>query len=293
MTFLRAIILGIIQGLTEFLPVSSSGHLAICKNLFRMDTSSGILYDILLHVATLAAVCIVMWKDVMKLAVELIGIARDCCINIVTFFKNLFARGNKEDFITLASSSYRKFAILVIISSIPTAILGFLLKDIIETVEGELLVPGICLLATGVITLISDFLKDGTKKPKDATYGDAFSVGIAQGIATLPGLSRSGTTITACILCGFDRRFAVKYSFIMSIPAILGALLLEITDIGKETISGGEVASYIVGMIVAGVVGYFALKFVIGVVQKKSFKFFAVYCIGIGVVSIIAHIIKF
>lgn len=293
MTFLRAIVLGIIQGLTEFLPVSSSGHLAICKNLFHMETDTGILYDVLLHVATLVAVCIVMRKDIIKLAAELIGIIKDCFLNIVTFFRNLFMGGRREDYITIASSSYRKFAILVIISSVPTAILGFLLKDIIETVEGELLVPGICLMATGAIVLISDFLKDGTKKPKDATYGDAFSIGVAQGIATLPGLSRSGTTIAACILCGFDRRFAVKYSFIMSIPAIVGALILELADIGSEAITAGEVVSYIIGMIVAGIVGYFALKFVIGIVQRKSFKFFGIYCFGIGVVSIIAYIIKF
>lgn len=293
MTIIQAIVLGIIQGLTEFLPVSSSGHLALCKNILRMNTDTGVLYDVLLHVATLISVCIVLRKDVMKLVAEAIGIIRDVCLNIVSFFKNLTNHGNGENYIKLATSSYRKFAILVIISSVPTAIIGFLLKDIIETVESELLVPGVCLIITGVIILLSDFLSEGIKRPKEATYGDAFSVGVAQGIATLPGLSRSGTTITACLLCGFERRFAVRYSFIMSIPAILGALLLKLTDLPSEKVTGGQVAIYFVGMIIAAVVGYFALKLTIAFVQKKNFKYFAIYCLGIGAVSVIAYLIKF
>lgn len=293
MTIIQAIVLGIIQGLTEFLPVSSSGHLALMKNILRINTDTGILYDVLLHVATLISVTVVMHKDILKIFFEFIGIVKDSFINVVTFFKNLFSKGMKEDYIKLATSSYRKFTILLIISTIPTAVLGFLLKDIIETVESELLVPGVCLIITGIILLISDFLSDGIKRPKDATYGDSFSIGVAQGIATLPGLSRSGTTITACLLCGFERRFAVKYSFIMSIPAILGALVLKLTDLSSEHVTGGQVGTYIVGMIIAAVVGYFALKLTIAFVQKKNFKYFAFYCLGIGAVSVIAYIIKF
>lgn len=293
MTFIQAIVLGIIQGLTEFLPVSSSGHLAIMKNLLKVNVDSGILYDVLLHVATLISVCIVFRKDIVKLVVEFIGIVRDVVLNIITFFKNIGGDKEKDFYTPIMSSNYRRFVVLVIVSSIPTAILGFLLNDIIETVETELLVPGICLIATATIILISDFLTEGNKKPKDASLGDAFAIGAAQGIATLPGLSRSGSTITACILCGFDRKFAVKYSFIMSIPAIFGALLLKLVKLPSESVSGGDVAMYIVGMIVAAVVGYFALIFTTRLVQKRSFKYFAFYCYGIGAVAIIAHIIKF
>lgn len=293
MTFVQAIILGIIQGLTEFLPVSSSGHLAIMKNLLRMNLDSGILYDVLLHVATLIAVCIVMRKDILKLITEFISIVKDVFSNIIIFFNSLGDSKKKDYYNPIITTAYRKFVVMIIVSSIPTAIIGFLLNDIIETVETELLVPGICLIATAVIILISDFISDGNKKAKDVTVGDAFSIGTAQGIATLPGLSRSGTTIAACILCGFDRKFAVKYSFIMSIPAILGALLLKLTKLSSESVAGGQIISYIVGMIVAAVVGYFALVLTIRIVQKKSFKFFAFYCFGIGVVSIIAYIISF
>ena len=292
MTIVQAIILGVIQGLTEFLPVSSSGHLAIMKNILRMDLETGALYDVLLHVATLVAICIVMRKDIAKLILEFISIVRDVFTNFLIFIDRITHKDDQY-YIKIMSSAYRRFVVLIIVSSIPTAIIGFLLNDIIETVENELLVPGICLIATAVIILISDFIADGTKKPKDATVYDAFAIGTAQGIATLPGLSRSGTTITACILCGFDRKFAVKYSFIMSMPAIFGALILKLSKISSETVTGGDIAVYIVGMVIAAVVGYFALIFTTKLVQKKSFKYFAFYCFGIGVVSIIAYIISF
>ena len=292
MTIVQAIILGVIQGLTEFLPVSSSGHLAIMKNILRVDLETGALYDVLLHIATLVAICIVMRKDIAKLILEFISIVRDVFTNFLIFIDRITHKDDQY-YIKIMSSAYRRFVVLIIVSSIPTAIIGFLLNDIIETVENELLVPGICLIATAVIILISDFLADGTKKPKDATVYDAFAIGTAQGIATLPGLSRSGTTITACILCGFDRKFAVKYSFIMSMPAIFGALILKLSKISSETVTGGDIAVYIVGMVIAAVVGYFALIFTTKLVQKKSFKYFAFYCFGIGVVSIIAYIISF
>lgn len=285
MTFIQAIILGIVQGLTEFLPVSSSGHLAIMKNLLHLNLETGVLYDVLLHVATLISVCIVMYKDILKLITEFIGMIAD-------LFSNIGAKANGGEYKPIVSSSYRKFVLLIIVSTIPTGIIGFLLDDIIETVEAELLVPGICLIATSIIILVSDFITEGKKRAKDASFTDAFAIGTAQGIATLPGLSRSGTTIAACLLCGFDRKFAVKYSFIMSMPAILGALVLKLTKVAGESVSGGEIVSYIVGMIIAAVVGYFALVFTIRIVQKKSFKYFAAYCFGIGAVSIIAFIIS-
>ncbi len=290
MSILQAIIMGIVQGLTEFLPVSSSGHLAIMKNLLGVDTDTGLLFDVLLHVATLIAVFAVMYRDIIKLIVDFFLIVRDFFVNIGLAFRNLFS-SHKQPYRVLASTSYRKFVIMLLISTIPTGILGYLMKDMIEGASTTLLVPGICLLGTGIILLISDFLEDGRKKPKDANYGDAFAIGTAQGIATLPGLSRSGTTITACLLCGFDRRFAVKYSFIMSMPAILGAMVLELKDFGEIQLESGELISYIIGMIFAAAVGYAAVRIMIKIVQNRYFKFFAFYCMGIGAVSVIAYLI--
>lgn len=286
----KALLMGLIQGLTEFLPVSSSGHLALIKQLFKMDTDSGILFDVLLHVATLIAICIVYYKDVVRIVVEFFGVCADVCSNIATFFRCM-GDSSKAKYKRIITSSYRKFVVMLIVSTIPTGILGILLDDVVEYAGASLLVTGICLLGTAAILLIADFMEGGDKKPKNANLGDAFCIGTAQGIATLPGLSRSGTTITACILCGFDRRFAVKYSFIMSIPAILGALILELTKIGSEHVTGGDVGCYFLGMIVAAVVGFFALQLVMKLVMSRFFKYFSIYCAALGVISIIAFLV--
>ena len=240
MSLLQAILMGIIQGLTEFLPVSSSGHLALFKILFDVNTDTGILYDVLLHVGTLIAISLVYYRDILKLVVDGCCIIRDAGYNVIVFFRN---KTGKEQmaYRRVINSSYRKFAMLIIVSTIPTGIIGYFCKDVVEMASEILIVPGICLIATAVLLLIADHCKDGDKLPKNVTYTDAFSVGIAQGIATLPGLSRSGTTITACLLAGYQRNFAVKYSFLMSIPAILGALVLELKDATDLAVSGTEV----------------------------------------------------
>lgn len=292
MKFLQAIIMGLVQGLTEFLPVSSSGHLALIKALFGLETETGILFDVLLHVATLISICLVFYKDILKLIVEFLGMVKDIFTNAVIFFKSITNNGPAEMYTRVISNSYRKFVLLIIISTIPTGIIGVFMGDVVEYASTSLLITGICLLGTGVILLISDFLPDKGKKIKETSYPNAFAIGVTQGIATLPGLSRSGTTITACLLCGFDRKFAAKYSFIMSIPAVLGALVLELSDIGGENISGSDVGAYIIGMIIAGVIGYIALKLTMKLVVSKYFKYFSYYCFGLGVLSIIVFLIK-
>ena len=275
MSLLQAILMGIIQGLTEFLPVSSSGHLAIFKILFGVDTDTGLLFDVLLHIGTLVAICIVYYKDVLKMIVEGIG--------------NKTGKTD-EPYLRIVNSSYRKLVVLIIVSTIPTGIIGVVGKDVVEMASEILLIPGICLILTAVLLFIADHTRDGEKLPKSVTYTNAFGVGIAQGIATLPGLSRSGTTITACLLSGFNRNFAVKYSFLMSIPAILGALVLELKDCTAVALSGAEIAYYVVGMIVAAVVGYVCIKTMLIVVRRKKFTGFAIYCLIVGVISIGGYI---
>ena len=189
----------------------------------------------------------------------------------------------------VANSSYRKFVLLVIVTMIPTGMIGIIGKDMVEMAAKILIVPGICLIITAALLFLADATKGGEKLPKDITYSNAFIIGIVQGIATLPGISRSGSTITACLLSGFNRSFAVKYSFIMSIPAILGAMLLELKDLSLVAVSAGEIACYVVGMVIAGAVGYICIKLMLAVVRNKKFKFFAVYCLIIGLISVIGH----
>lgn len=291
MDVIKAIIMGIVQGLTEFLPVSSSGHLGLIKGLTGMETGDSILFDILLHFATLVAIVAVFYKDIIKLVVEFFGMCRDIGYNIVAFGKSL-SGGNSPTYARVINSTYRKFVLLLIISTIPTGLIGVFMKDIVERTSGNLLVTGICLICTGLILALSDFLADGEKKLKEIDNADAFAIGTAQGIATLPGLSRSGTTIVAGLLCGLDRKFAARYSFIMSIPAVLGATVLELFDIGEESVTAGDVGCYVLGMVIAAVIGFFALKFLLNLVVNRYFKYFAYYCGLVGIVSIIVYFVK-
>lgn len=285
MSLLEAIIMGLIQGITEFLPVSSSGHLAIFKILFHVETDTGLLFDVILHLGTLIAIFAVYYKDIIRMVVEGVCIIRDVFINIVRFFRNICLH-EKNEYIRIVTNGYRKFVVLVIVSTIPTGIIGIVASDFVTMASEILLIPGICLIVTSILLFISDRIPGGNKGPKSITYTNGFIIGICQGIATLPGLSRSGTTIAACLISGFDRRFAVKYSFIMSIPAILGAAILEIKDINMAGISGAEVGYYFVGMVVAAVVGYICIKTMLVIVRNKKFTIFSIYCFLVGVLSI-------
>ncbi len=287
MSLIESIIMGLIQGITEFLPVSSSGHLALFQILFDLD-EVGLLYDCLLHFGTLIAVFAVYYRDIWKLICEGFGIIGDFITNVGVAFSHLVGKKD-EKYCKIICNGYRKFAMLVIVSTIPTGVIGVAASDLIEAASQFIIVPGICLIITSILLFVADRCKEGHKTPRHVTYTNAFVIGICQGIATLPGISRSGTTITACLLSGFDRKFAVKYSFIMSIPAILGSLVLQLFDITSLTISAEEWLYYIVGTVVAMIVGYICIKIMLYVVREKKYTFFSIYCLIIGVLSIIAH----
>lgn len=287
MNLIEALFLGFVQGVAEFLPVSSSGHLSIFKNLFGLD-EAGLTFDILLHLGTLVAVFIVFWKDISRLIFDGVGILTDAVMNAFVFCTSLINR-KQPKYRRIIRTKYRKFALLIIVSTIPTAVIGFLFEGMVEKASAGLLVPGICLLITGVLLLISDTIEGGVKKISSTTYRNAFMIGIVQGIAILPGISRSGSTITSCLLSGFDRTYAVKYSFILSIPAILGASLLKISQIGSENLSSGEIMNYLGGMIIAAVVGFISIKTMLVLIRNKKLKFFAFYCFFAGAVAIIAN----
>ncbi len=288
MTVLQSIFLGIIQGLTEFLPVSSSGHLAILENIFHIETDGGMLFDIMLHVGTLAAIFVVYHKDIWKMIREGVLMLWDILRNLRIFFLNRIHK-TRLKYIRVIHNSYRKFVILILISTIPTGVIGILGGGLVDAAGETLLIPGICLLITGVLLLICDLAKEGSKKPKDVSCKDGILIGIAQGISTLPGISRSGATITVCVLLGLDRRFAVKYSFILSIPAVLGAAVLEIKDVAAASISPQQIGIYAVGMVIAALVGYVCIKTMLVIVRNKRFKYFAYYCFLIGIVAIGGH----
>lgn len=288
MSVLESIFLGIVQGITEFLPVSSSGHLAILENIFHIETNGSMLFDIMLHLGTLVAVFIVYHKDIWSMIKEALFMAGDIFSNLHTFILNKIHKTSLK-YKKIVHNSYRKFVVLILVSTVPTGLIGVLGKDIVEGAGETLLIPGICLLITGVLLLMAELKKEGNKTPKTVSYRNGLVIGAAQGLATLPGLSRSGTTIATCLFCGLDRKFAVKYSFILSIPAILGAAVLEIKDVVAEPIQASQIAVYAVGMVFAGVVGYICIKTMLIIVRKKKFHYFAYYCFAVGIVAIVGH----
>ena len=284
MSLWKAILLGLIQGITEFLPVSSSGHLAIFQYIFKVNTDTGMLFEVMLHLGTLISVCIVFWKDIRKLFIEGIHILVDAFVNLKIKFTK-----SDEKYRRIVTNAYRKFVLLILATSVPTALIGLILNNVMEAATNSLLVPGICLIINAIILLVVGSLPGGKKKVKKTSYKEAAVIGVAQGLAVLPGISRSGSTISACLGLGFDRSFAVKYSFIASLPAIIGANLLELRHFGEAVSSGGEILYYVAGMIVAGIAGYICIRIMMRVVSEKKFSYFAYYCAIVGVISLIFH----
>ena len=290
MDLVKSIIMGIVQGIAEFLPISSDGHLAIMKHILHIETDSGLLFDVLLHFGTLVAIFISFWNDIWELIKEGFGLIGDFFVNAGRFARNLSSK-NKVEYKPVVSTPDRKFVMLIIVATIPTGIVGILLKSAVEITNQPLLVPGLCLLLTGLLMLIADRIKSGSKSIADVNYKEAGIIGIAQGLAVLPGLSRSGSTITTALLFGLDKNFAVKYSFIMSIPAVLGAVVIELKDFSMDTVTQNQLLNYMVGTVVAAIVGFYCIKLLLAVVRGKKFKYFAYYCFAVGAIALVSYFV--
>lgn len=281
----KAVITGLLQGIAGFLPISSPGHMIIIKQVFGVDLGSGgIFFDVMVHSGILVAIFIAFQKDIRKMVTEGIHIIIDIFANICIFFLRITDKG--REYRHIIKSSYRKFVLLVIVSALPAAVIGLLLSDTVETANDMVIVPGICFFVTAAFLFIADFADTGNKKPKEVSYMDAGIVGIAQGLAAMPGISRPGTTITACLLCGFDRKFAVKYSFILSIPAVIGTLILELKGLTTSAILKEDVPGCVIATVVAAVAGYFSICFMMSIARRKGYKYFAIYCIIAGSIAV-------
>ena len=276
MTFWMALVLGVVQGVAEFLPISSSGHLSLLQHFFGMEEPDN-LYNILLHFATLAAVCVVYWRDSEEMIVE--------------FFRGAAALIGGGDKKQGRPPEGRRLVLLVILGTLPLfLVLPF--DDLVEGMGANPTFVALMLLLTGCILFLSDHYSGGKKTARTATVKDALLVGLAQGLATIPGLSRSGTTISAGMALGFDRNFAVRYSFLLSLPAVLGATLLKVIKvIIAESVDLKLAPMYLCGMIVAGVVGYFSISLVKLLADRGKFGKFAFYCWVVGAIALIFSLI--
>ncbi len=273
MSIVLAIFYGIIQGVTEFLPVSSSGHLNIAQNLFGMENPEayGMTFDILLHLATLIAVFIVYWRDIFPL--------------IPAFFR-MVGKLLKGNFKLEAYTAAERMCIMVIIATLPLVAAVFL-QDRVEYIASSTRIIGVILLFNAAVLFISDMLARGNDTEATARPRTALAVGLCQLCAIMPGLSRSGSTITGGLLCGYSREFAVKFSFILSIPAILGANIMQVPDILASPVAAADIPAYLLGMLAAAVSGVLAMKLLIYISKKSNFRFFSYYCAVVGVIAII------
>jgi len=283
MSYLMSIFLGLVQGVTEFLPISSSGHLSILQNIFGMDAvgESSMFFDVLLHFGTLAAVIAVYRRDVVDMIHEFVGFFRDLRHKDPEKYEEVV-----DESAIRQPRSARRLLFLIIIGTLP---LVFVLpiKDYVERLYSNTFFIGFALIITGILLYISDKIVVGKKNEKSATVKSVVITGFAQALAVIPGLSRSGTTITVGLLCGFDRKFSLKFSFLLSIPAVLGANLVSLADAIKEGIDWALVPVYLVGMLAAAVAGYGAIRLLKLIMDRGRLGGFAYYCWAVGLITIV------
>ena len=264
MSWWEALILGIVQGLTEFLPVSSSGHLEIGQALLGTAGEENLTFAIVVHAATVLSTLVILWHEIVQL------------------FKGTFT--------TIKWNQEKDYVAKILISMIPVFIVGMFFKDQVEAFFGHgLLLVGICLIVTALLLWLSEFLnKRILRDAHEVTYRDAIIIGCAQAIAVLPGLSRSGTTIATGLLCGVKKEAVAQFSFLMVLIPILGEAFLDLLDLlqGEMTTTIGWLP-LVVGFIAAFATGCFACRFMVNIVRKQKLIYFAIYCLCVGAFAII------
>lgn len=249
----KAIILGIVQGFTEFLPISSSGHLLLFRKLFGL-AEAGLLLDTMLHLGTLVAVVAVFWRDLWA----------------------------------MIKKPFSHLTLLIVVGTIPTGIIGLAFQDSFAAMAQTGAFLGWSFLATGVILWLADYVKEkGQKNMPAVKFRDSLLVGTLQGIAIIPGVSRSGLTIAGSLFRGIDRETAARFSFLLSLPAILGAVVVQSADLFQGNIEGISLSALLVGTLVAAFCGYLAVRWMLNIIRYKSLKGFSIYLwiIGLGVLG--------
>ncbi|MBM7615640.1 undecaprenyl-diphosphatase UppP [Alkaliphilus hydrothermalis] len=276
MNIFKAIILGIAQGLTEFLPVSSSGHLAVTQSLLNVPEDKVLFLTVMLHFGTLISVFFIYSKDIFNIVLEYLKMT----VELLT------GRGLKFD------NEYRKLGLYIMIATIPTGLMGFFFGDVFESFYTSQLIIGVALMITGTLLWFAEKVHSGKRNIHNMKWLDAVIVGIFQGMAITPGISRSGSTIVGSLLRGFNKELATKFSFLISIPAILGATAFEVKD--ALSLGLGDLTS---GILVAGILsaflsGVFAIRALINFIKKEKLYYFSFYTWGIGGIIVILSLVK-
>lgn len=274
MSIIQAIILGVFQGIAEFLPISSSGHLALIQTLFGIKEGN-LFFTEMLHFGTLVSIVVVYFDDIYKMVIE--------------FFKLIFsfAKGNKVNKL----NKHQKLALLIIVGSIPTAIIGILFEDFFESLYTSILPIGIAFLVTGILLWFAEKRAFQNKNINGMSFLDSLLIGTFQGIAIIPGISRSGSTIVAGLLRGLNKPLATEYSFLLALPATFGAGLLGIIKVVKSNSDILIDLPLILGILISAVVGILSIKLLVKLLNKNKLHYFSYYLWIIGTITIISQLI--
>lgn len=267
MDVLKAIVLGIVQGLTEFLPISSSGHLVLGSQIMGFQ-QQGITFEVFLHMGTLVSVMIVFWPEIAAM--------------IKAPFT--YAKGDRS----LETIESLKLAIYIIVATLPAVVVGLFFKDAFESIFNSVIVVYFMLIITGTIMIVTKFLPS---RNEPMTTGKSILIGCAQACAILPGLSRSGSTIFMGMLLGLDRQKIARFSFLMSIPAIVGAAVLQIGDVVANPLSSAAIVNICAGAIASAIAGYFAIKLLLDIIKKNRLEWFGYYCYTVAALGLIHYYI--
>lgn len=268
MSWYQAAILGLVQGATEFLPVSSSGHLALVSHFLDLHIDQSVAFVVVVHFGTLLAVFAYYGQDFVRM------------------LKSLVVWQSTDEVQHQQLSQSRRLVGLLLIGTVPAALAGYLLEDAVEQLFGSILVVGLALITTGLILLAANWLQ-GKKERDRTTVADALIIGVAQATALVPGLSRSGCTIAGGLARGLQRDWAPRFAFLLSAPVILGGTVLQAFELAAEPPEPGMLACYLLGATVAAVSGYVAIRVVVGAVRAGNLVYFAGYCVVVGVVTVI------
>lgn len=268
MDILQSILLGILQGITEFLPVSSSGHLALGRALLGRDLEPGITFEIVVHFGSFCSIAVYFRKRIHEILRDL--------------FRSFSPSGIKSG--RFISDSNTRLCYIILISMIPAGIVGFTMKETVEALFLNPFIVSCMLLVTGTMLFSTKFIANPTK---DVNTGRGLLIGVAQAFAIIPGISRSGSTISVSLFSGMSRENAAHFSFLMVLPVLGGAMLLEMLEIAEAGIEAAAVTSLFVGFLASFISGYFALKYLIILLKREKFHYFAFYCWAVGIIGII------
>ncbi|MCC6095504.1 MAG: undecaprenyl-diphosphate phosphatase [Eubacterium sp.] len=288
MAILQAIILGCIQGMASFLPISSSGHLVLAGSFLGISADLSLKFLTLMHIGTLAAVCIVMRDDIIRLWHALTGLVKDGIYNLGILVRNA-GSFESRDYRPMLKTAYRRLLVYMLVSMGPSILISLILRSFAELGARNLLITAMGFLVTALMLMVSSFSERRRKRPESTRYSDVLIIGVFQGIAVVPGVSRLAMIMAGCSLAGFSRKYTIRYAMLISIPTIIGGLLLE----GTSSVSIAKtigIGPCLIGILIAGLVGYYVLRYTIKLLSGSMNRIFAIYCLTAGVLSVIAYL---